>query len=70
MLINYGINKASRKPHQRTQIHCETHKIDILEVTDDNYDTSFTLIRETIQKKHPGWNVSGWAPSNEFDKKV
>ena len=61
MLINYGINQKQGKH----LVH-QNHKIELSNVTDETWEANFSLIRNEIQKLHPGWAITGWATNTPF----
>lgn len=59
MKINYGINRVVRVPHKKKRIE---HRNGTMEVKSCDLSDS-TDIRRAIRHKHPGWQITGWAPS-------
>lgn len=60
MIFNYGINQKEGKK----LIH-KNGKIDVPHITweDDHWEDEHKIIRDAIQKKHPGWAITGYAPA-------
>lgn len=63
MKIRYGISKSIRKPHCKSRILTENHKMDLPQVKLLDKQSS-TIIYKAIIKKHPGWNPMGWCEDN------
>jgi len=63
MKVNYGINR--KNPEKGPRIIHQNGKIELPDVPDSEWDREGSevhgQIRATIQSKHPGWMITGYA---------